>query len=85
MEGDDELLNVASPVPDVTYPVDGCTNVIIPGSLREEACEVLFQMVSLKSLIGSMSGIFYSINVLFGRLLFIDYRLCLAPIDIFIF
>jgi len=44
LEGDDELLNVASPVPDVTYPVDGCTNVIIPGSLREEACEVLFQM-----------------------------------------
>ena len=33
------------PIPDMVYPLDGNTRLIIPGSVREEAPEILFEQV----------------------------------------
>jgi len=38
------------PIPDMVYPLDGSTRLIIPGSVREEAPEVLFHQVRTRVL-----------------------------------
>lgn len=35
--------NPSPPVPDITYPIDGHSTIVVPGPVRESCHEVLFE------------------------------------------